>query len=39
VSGVEVNEQVYSAKIIVSNADVYFTYKNLLANPLMAKKV
>jgi len=39
VSGVQVNEQVYSAKIIVSNADVYFTYKNLLANPLMAKKV
>lgn len=39
VSGVEVNEQVYSAKIIVSNADVYFTYKNLLANPSMAKKV
>ena len=39
VSGVEVNEQIYSAKIIVSNADVYFTYKNLLANPLMAKKV
>ena len=39
VSGVQVNEQIYSAKIIVSNADVYFTYKNLLANPLMAKKV
>ena len=39
VSGVEVNEQVYSAKIIVSNADVYFTYKNLLANLSMAKKV
>ena len=39
ISGVEVNEQVYSAKIIVSNADVYFTYKNLLANPSMAKKV
>ena len=39
ISGVEVNEQVYSAKIIVSNADVYFTYKNLLANLSMAKKV
>jgi phytoene desaturase len=39
VSGVEVNGQFYSAKIIVSNADVYFTYKNLLANPSMAKKV
>ena len=39
VSGVKVNEQVYSAKIIVSNADVYFTYKNLLSNPSMAKKV
>ncbi len=39
VSGVQVNEQIYSAKIIVSNADVYFTYKNLLANPSMAKKV
>jgi phytoene desaturase len=39
VSGVEVNEQVYYAKIIVSNADVYFTYKNLLANPSMAKNV
>jgi phytoene desaturase len=39
VSGVEVNEQVYSAKIIVSNADVYFTYKNLLANSSMAKNV
>jgi phytoene desaturase len=39
VSGVEVKGQVYSAKIIVSNADVYFTYKNLLANPSMAKKV
>jgi phytoene desaturase len=39
VSGVEVNEQVFYAKIIVSNADVYFTYKNLLANPSMAKKV
>jgi len=38
-SGVEVNEQIYSAKIVVSNADVYFTYKNLLANPSMAKKV
>jgi len=39
ISGVEVNEQIYSAKIVVSNADVYFTYKNLLANPSMAKKV
>jgi phytoene dehydrogenase-like protein len=36
---VVVNDQVYSAKIVVSNADVYFTYKNLLSNPVLAKKV
>lgn len=39
VSGVVVNEVVYPAKTVVSNADVYFTYKNLLANPALAKKV
>jgi phytoene desaturase len=39
VSGVVVNDQVFSAKTVVSNADVYFTYKNLLSNPVLAKKV
>ena len=39
VSGVVVNDQVFSAKTVVSNADVYFTYKNLLSNPILAKKV
>jgi phytoene dehydrogenase-like protein len=33
------NELVYPAKTVISNADVYFTYKNLLANPILAKKV
>ncbi len=39
VSGVVVNDEMVLSNIVVSNADVYFTYKNLLANHILAKKV
>lgn len=39
VTGVVVNEENRYASVIVSNADIYFTYKNLLNSPLKAKKV
>jgi phytoene desaturase len=39
VSGVVVKDEMVLANIVVSNADVYFTYKNLLANHSLAKKV
>ena len=39
VSGVVVNDKIVLSNIVVSNADVYFTYKNLLANHILAKKV
>ena len=39
VSGVVVNKQVINADVVVSNMDVYFTYKYLLGNKLKAKKI
>lgn len=39
VRGVVMNGKNAEADIVVSNADVYFTYKNLLSNPFSAKKV
>ena len=39
VKGVMVNEENILAEIVVSNADVYFTYKNLLGNTNKAKKI
>jgi phytoene desaturase len=39
VTGIEVNNQIHSANIIVSNMDVYFTYKNLLSNAAAAAKI
>ena len=39
VKGVLVNEQLHAADMVVSNIDVYFTYKNLLKNEILAKKV
>ena len=39
VSGVVVKDEIVLAKIVVSNADAYFTYKNLLANDTLAKKI
>jgi phytoene desaturase len=39
VRGVVVNGENTGADIVVSNADVYFTYKNLLGNPFGAKKI
>ncbi len=37
--GVVMNGRNAEADIVVSNADVYFTYKNLLSNPFRAKKI
>ncbi len=39
VKGVVVKNENILAEVVVSNADVYFTYKNLLADPVKAKKV
>ncbi len=39
VAGVVVNEENIYAPVVVSNADIYFIYKNLLNLPLKAKKV
>ncbi len=39
VKGVIVNEKNILADIVVSNADVYFTYKNLLCNTNKAQKI
>ncbi len=39
VNGVVVNNEKVMADVVVSNADVYFTYKNLLGNMYKAKKV
>ena len=39
VKGVVVNDENILADVVVSNADVYFTYKNLLADQNKAKKV
>lgn len=37
--GIKINNQTISADIIVSNCDVYFTYKNLLTNEIVANKI
>ncbi len=37
--GVVANNQNYTADIVVSNMDVYFTYKQLLGNTVKAKKI
>lgn len=39
VSGVLVNSQVVAADVVVSNMDVYFTYKYLLGNESKAQKI
>jgi phytoene desaturase len=39
VSGVVVAGNIISADMVVSNGDVYFTYKNLLSNPQKAAKI
>lgn len=39
VKGVVVNNENVLADLVVSNSDVYFTYKNLLQNEIKAKKV
>ena len=39
VKGVVVNDETIEADIVVSNSDVYYTYKNLLQNPNKAKQV
>lgn len=39
VSGVMVNNQFVKADVVVSNMDVYFTYKYLLSNERKAKKI
>ena len=39
VTGVKVDKEVYDAAIVVSNMDVYFTYKNLLNDSAKAAKV
>jgi phytoene desaturase len=39
IQGIVVNNKNLPAKIVVSNVDVYFTYKNLLQNELLANKV
>ncbi len=39
VKGVVVNDKNILADIVVSNMDVYFTYKNLLLNDIKAKKI
>jgi len=39
VNGVVVNHETIDADIVVSNSDVYYTYKNLLQNPDKAKQI
>lgn len=39
VRGVVVNDENILAEVVVSNADIYFTYKNLLGNESKAKKI
>jgi len=39
VTGVMMEQEVYDAEIVVSNMDVYFTYKNLLNDAIKAAKV
>jgi phytoene desaturase len=39
VKGVVVNDEMIEADIVVSNSDVYYTYKNLLQNPNKAQQV
>jgi phytoene desaturase len=39
VVGVVANGENEMADIVISNADAYFTYKNLLSNPFSAKKI
>ena len=39
VTGVVVNDEAVAADIVVSNADVYFTYLNLLAAPSKAQQI
>ncbi|MES2778097.1 MAG: 1-hydroxycarotenoid 3,4-desaturase CrtD [Bacteroidota bacterium] len=37
--GIVANDENIFADVVVSNADIYFTYKNLLHNPVKSKKV
>jgi phytoene desaturase len=39
VAGIIVDQQAYDADIVVSNMDIYFTYKNLLSNASKAAEV
>ncbi len=39
VTGVVVNDEAVAAGVVVSNADVYFTYLNLLAEPSKAQQI
>lgn len=39
VKGVMVDEKTIEADIVISNADIYFTYKNLLSNPQKAQQL
>ncbi|MBU3713953.1 MAG: phytoene desaturase [Ferruginibacter sp.] len=39
VKGIEVNNQFFPSDIVVSNADIYFTYKNLLGDSLKSDKL
>lgn len=39
VTGVMVNGEIVQAPLVISNGDIYFTYKNLLADAVKAKKV
>jgi phytoene desaturase len=39
VKGVVVNQENHHANIVVSNSDVYFSYKNLVQDPVKAKKL
>jgi phytoene desaturase len=39
VQGVIVNNKEIKSDVVISNGDIYFTYKNLLNNPLKAKNI
>ncbi|TBO39882.1 1-hydroxycarotenoid 3,4-desaturase CrtD [Pedobacter kyonggii] len=39
VQGVKVNDKIYKADVVVSNLDIWFTYKNLLKNIAQPKKL
>ncbi|WP_029275614.1 1-hydroxycarotenoid 3,4-desaturase CrtD [Pedobacter borealis] len=39
VQGVKVNDKIYKANVVVSNLDIWFTYKNLLKNIARPKKL